>query len=436
MGRFATLSLFAACSLSVVAGVGAPVSAQPIQDTLFLSEAFSLAEEFNPGLDALRHGAEAAGLREPAASTLPDPMLQFGVMNFGIPDLNADMAMSMAPSIQLSQTFPWPGKLSRQADIARHDREIALARAGEASWSVRARVASVFFQIWSLDRRLEVMRSTLELLHGFREVALAMYGTGSGQQADVLRADVEIARTDGEIERMVGERFAAVAVLNGLLDRPVDTPIDFAEPGAIPSEVPPREVLEQWAADYRPALAEVELGVGRAAAVASRAQREIWPDLRVGISYGQRDRGAGTERMASAMVGVTLPVFAGSRQNALRDAAFAEERVAEARRGQVRADVSAAIGRLLADLEASRTLVDLYRDEVVPQARSNVESAFSAYRVGNVDFLTLVDAQTTANRYEAELFALVARFGTTVAEVESAVGRPLPSDGPQLRISR
>jgi outer membrane protein TolC len=405
-------------------------------DTLRLTDVLVLAEERNPGLAAFRHGADAAELREPAASTLPDPMLQLGFMNFGLPEFNTDMAMSMAPSVQLTQTLPWPGKLGRQEDVAVRDRDMARVRSDEASWRVRARTTAVFFEIWSLDRRLEVMRSTLELLDGFRDVALAMYGTGSGLQADVLRADVEIARTTGEIRRMEGGRAAAVAVLNGILDRPVDTTVGVLDPGGLPRDLPPREALEGWAIEDRPLLAEATLGVERASAVAARADREIWPDLRLGLAYGQRDRGFGTEHMGSAMVGLTLPIFAGSRQHALRDAALAEERFAQARRSEVVAEVGASLGRLVADLDATRVLVDLYRDEVVPQARLNVESAFSAYRVGDVEFLTLVDAQMTANRYEAELYALVAAYGATLAALESAVGRTIPRDGPVLQETR
>jgi len=409
---------------------------QEVNDTLRLGELLILAQELNPGLVALRHGADAAVLREPAASTLPDPLLQLGFMNFGLPEFNSDMAMSMAPSVQLTQTFPWPGKLARQEDIAMRDRDIASARVAEALWRLRARTSTAFYQIWSIDRRLEVMRSTLELLEGFREVALAMYGTGSGRQSDVLRADVEIARTMGEIRRMEGRREAVVAGLNGLLDRPSDTRVGVVVADPVPREVPAREVLERWALDSRPLLTEATLGVERATAAAARADREIWPDLRVGVAYGQRDRGLGTEHMGSAMLGVTLPVFAGSRQHALRDAAVAERRLAEARRTETNAQVGATIGALLADLQAARTLVDLYRSEVVPQARANVESAFSAYRVGQVDFLTLVDAQTTANRYEGELYALFANYGATLTALESAVGRAIPSDGPTLRVNR
>jgi outer membrane protein TolC len=403
-----------------------PLAAQDNGVALRLAEVLAAVDIRNPGLDAMRISAEAVSLREPAASALPDPLLQFGIMNFGLPEFNTDMAMSMAPSVQLTQTFPWPGKLSRQEDVALFDRDMALARADEASWLLRTRTASVFYDLYSLDRRIEVTAETLELLRGFRQVALAMYGTGTGRQTDVLRADVEIARTTGEIRRMEGMRSARAVTLNGILDRPSETPVGAVVLDALPRSLPTHDTLTAWALEGRPLLLEATLAVQRAASATARADREIWPDLRVGLAYGQRDRGLGMERMGSAMVGFTLPVFAGSRQHALKDAAAAEGRAAEARLSSARAEVGSLIGRLLAELDAARTLVDLYRDEVVPQARTNVESAFSSYRVGAVDFMTLVDAQTTANRYEAELYQLIAGYGATVAALESAIGQPVP----------
>jgi hypothetical protein len=46
-----------------------------------------------------------------------------------------------------------------------------------------------------------------------------------------------------------------------------------------------------------------------------------------------------------------------------------------------------------------------------------------------VDFMTLVDAQMTVNRYEGELFTLLADYGKAIAALESAVGRALPRTG-------
>jgi hypothetical protein len=64
---------------------------------------------------------------------------------------------------------------------------------------------------------------------------------------------------------------------------------------------------------------------------------------------------------------------------------------------------------------------------VLPQAEANVESSFSSYRVGSVDFMTLVDAEMTVNEYQQQYYGLLAEYGAVVSELETAVGRELPS---------
>jgi cobalt-zinc-cadmium efflux system outer membrane protein len=407
----------------------ASLSAQSESGSLRLDQVLAEARERNPRLRALRAAAEAADHREPEASTLPDPMLQLGVMNFGVPELNTDMAMSMAPAVQLMQMVPFPGKLSLRGEIAGYGSDIARSTAEEGWWEVRAQTATLFYELYALDRRLEVMRETLALLEDFQDVAKTMYSAGTGRQADVLRADVEVARMDGDIRQMVARRAAAAARLNAVLDRPASSHVPSPLLDPLPVEVPTAGELSTLAQESRPRLAHARLGLEQARSGSKLAAKEIWPDFAFGISYGQRNRGMGTERMASAMIGFSLPVHAGSRQHARRDEAIAMERLAEAQLRGWEAEIDARIGEMTAELERSRSLAVLYRDEVIPEARATVESAFSSYRVGTVDFMTLVDAQMTVNRYEGELFTLLADYGKAIAALESAVGRALPRTG-------
>jgi outer membrane protein TolC len=358
--------------------------------------------------------------------------LQLGVMNFGVPDFNTDMAMTMAPSVQLMQMVPFPRKLGLKGEIAGYGGDMAHASADEAWWQVRARASELFYDLYSLDRRTEVMRETLSLLEDFQQVAKAMYSAGAGRQADVLRADVEVARMDGEIRQMEAFRIARAARLNAVLDLPPTTPVLSPVLSELRSDLPDQAELAAWARESRPILARAQLGVGQAQSRSALAGRQIWPDLTVGLSYGQRDRGFGTERMASAMIGFSLPIHAGKRQYALRDEAAAMERLAEAELRAREADVDARIGELLAELSRASTLSELYRNEVIPEAGATVESAFSSYRVGTVDFMTLVDAQMTLNRFEGELYVLLADYGKAIAALESAIGRVLPIDAPAV----
>jgi outer membrane protein, heavy metal efflux system len=291
---------------------------------------------------------------------------------------------------------------------------------------VRARAAMPFYEIYQVDRQLVVMHETLDWLHQFEQIATTMYSVGGGRQSDVLRAGVEVARMKAEIARMQAMRAAAVARLNAVLDRSSDTPVPGVVFAPLPSELPGAEQLQRWADESRPMLERGRIGIEQAQTRQALARRELWPDLTVGVQYGQRPAEMGIERMGSVMVGFSVPVFAGQRQMQMRQEAAAMEQMARAELTDMRAQVRARIGELIAEMERVRTLFELYRTEVLPQAEANVTSAFASYRVGRVDFMTLVDAQMTVNQYSQELYALYAEYGRMVAELEMVTGRELP----------
>jgi outer membrane protein TolC len=190
--------------------------------------------------------------------------------------------------------------------------------------------------------------------------------------------------------------------------------------------------LIAWAALSRPGLAAARARRAQAGTRVSLARREIWPDLMLGVQYGQRPAADGTERMASLMLGFTVPVFAHARQRAMTREAEAMQRMADAALAEAQVEVTAAIAEQLAELDRARELVTLYRREILPQAEATIESANTAYRSGTVDFMTLVDATLAANRYSLELARLLADYGTAFAALEATVGRTLPVTGPLL----
>jgi outer membrane protein TolC len=88
-----------------------------------------------------------------------------------------------------------------------------------------------------------------------------------------------------------------------------------------------------------------------------------------------------------------------------------------------------------ADLMRARKLAQLYRTTVLPQAQAAATSAQAAYRVGSVDFMTLLDDQMTVNTYRQELFALEADEGRAWAELEMLVGQELFDAGEPRKVA-
>jgi outer membrane protein TolC len=124
------------------------------------------------------------------------------------------------------------------------------------------------------------------------------------------------------------------------------------------------------------------------------------------------------------MVGITIPLWAGARQLPLRREMAAMQSMEEARERGLYNETLARIAELHAEAQRARNLLSLYADAILPQAQASVESALSAYRVGRVEYLTLVQNQMTVNRYEIETVRLRSDYHRALAELEALIGTP------------
>ncbi len=392
-------------------------------DTLRLADALRLAQTTNPMLRASRAGAVAAAARVGPAGALPDPQLQFGLMNRMASEFRSTADPMTMNQVQLMQMLPWPGKLGGVRAAARHLAAAASADADGQGRMLAAQVRMAYYNVAYADRALDVMRRTLGLLRDFRDVTTTMYGVGTGLQQDVLRAQVEVARMTEEIARMGQDRIAAAARLNALLGRAATSPVGALELPDLPAaDLPEADTLIAWALASRPALQAGTERVAAAEASLRAARRDLFPDFQLGIAYQARPA---FPNMLSVMVGVNLPVFAGSKQLAMRREAGAMRDMSQADLANLRNETIAQLIETRARAEQDRNLGRLYRTSILPQSRAAVDAALASYRVGRVTFMQLIDNQMTVNRYDTESYRLLADYRQAVGELEALVGRSL-----------
>ena len=389
-----------------------------------LGDLYVLVHRDNPRGAAARALARAAEARVPSAGLPPDPQLQFGLMNYNLPSLRPMEIIGMT-QLQLMQMVPVAGKLGLSRRIAEAQASAQAERASDVEWVVRSDVAMAFYELYQTDQGLSVARETLRILRDIRQIAEAMYRVGEGRQTDVLRSQVEIARMVEDTTRMTTMRTGAAARLNALLNRAADASVGLPALPAYPESVPTVDSLVRLAEARRPMVRAGARDLEAANAQATLARRELWPDLTIGVQYGQQGGAMGTERMGSAMVGASVPIYARSRQLRMREEANAMRQMAAADLTAMRADTRGRATESYANLMRARTLAALYRTTVIPQAQATVTSALASYRVGAVDFMTLLDDQMSVNRYRQELFTLEAEQGKAWADLEMLMGREL-----------
>jgi outer membrane protein TolC len=425
-------------------GLAAPLHAQEAPLAALLAE----ADSANPQIASARRTAEAAAARVPQAGALPDPMIGVGFMN--VPVTNPGLGNDMMTMLQLrvGAELPWPGKLGLSEDAARLHAEAADWDVERVRQKVRAEVRVAYYQVYFVDRALEVTGRNEGLVRDFARLTSVKYGVGTAAQPDVLRAQVERTSLSDQLVALREQRVSAAARLNALLSRPTDTPVTTVElpeavrvaalreepggarfasaaladvlPAAAPGGgIPSVAELQRLAFNHSPMIqAHVRRVEAQARALALAEKAEL-PDLSVTAGYSRR---AGFGDFFDVMVSAPVPIFSGRKQNqgVFEHAAMLAEH--EARHDAMVDELNGEIASLAAEAARARDQLVLLNDGILPQARTGLASATASYQVGRVDFLTLLDAQVTLYRHELNYHRLLADFATNLAALERAVG--------------
>lgn len=433
--RHAALSLvrcWAAFSLACALWFAGPACAQsqpvklPTDATLARLIEQSLAAR--PELAQARAVAQARAQQVPQAETLPDPMLQLGIQNDGFSSIEIGRMETSFVSFMAAQTVPWPGKLPLRAELA----ALAATQSGHGITRVRlsteADVRRAYLDLLLARDRLELLEQLAGVWNKSLDVARIRYEAGQGAQSDVLRAQLECNRLKQRRLLLLAEVDGRVQALNRLRGHPLDEAI---ETSLHIRELPALAAFESLfsaraALERSPELAAAQLGITRAGKSIALAERSSAPDLTVSAGVMVRGR---LPPMWLLTLGAPLPVFSGSKQRH----AVAENRAWQNAARQTAASIEQLLRLRHAERRTAFTTllqtIDLYQQGLLIQSEATLQSTLSQYLVGNVTFVSVMEANSGfISDQENHLQSLAAAHRVLIAEAEASLSEvPMPT---------
>ncbi len=392
----------------------------PAQAPKSLADILALARERNPDLQAARKSWEATRERAEASTTWPDP--EVGVQFMGVHQSTLNLKSANERSIDISQTIPFPGKLSLRGKAAAQEARREEENYHGTGLEVLAQVKAAYYALLLADRAVAIARQNADILRQFAGTAERKYGTGKVSQSDVLRAQVELSRQLNEVLTAGQARETAQARLNALLDRSPEEPLAaLEEPVPAPLAYSYAD-LEQMALERRPEVLAVRHEVERRDAELDAAKADYLPDFTLQYSWRSFENGPSD---SIAMAKMTLPFAWFWRRQALVGSARAQHESAQAMLRSASAVTRYEVKELLVNVQTSLRLVELYRTTVIPQAEASLRVAEAGYRTDKVDFLKLLDSDRALIDFRLDYYKYLSKYGSDLARLERIVGTDL-----------
>ena len=312
-------------------------------------------------------------------------------------------SITRSQDVQFSLGGTWEpdvwGRLQGAVTGAEASAQASMGDLATASLSAQGEMVSNYLLLRQTDEQRRLLAAAIKDYQRVLEITQNRYNAGIAPRTDVLQAQTQLSNAQSDLEglqRLRAQLEHAIAVLigeppSGFSISPIEwLPVVPDVPMAIPSELLQRRP-DIAAAERRVASANEQIGIARSA---------YFPSITLGASEGVA---AGTVAslvsspvaLWSIGVSMTQTIFnAGLVKNRIAGAEAAYE-VAVARYRQT---VLAAFQSVEDQLVATRVLAqqELYLSEAVKAAGLAEQQQLNRYRAGQVSFLEVSAAQTTA----------------------------------------
>jgi outer membrane protein TolC len=317
------------------------------------------------------------------------------------------------------QEFPYPGKRDLRAQIAEKDVdaarwEIELARRRELG---EVRVA--YFELWGVDRALEVTRKNKNLLETLARITEERYKLGKGLQQDVFRAQLEVTRMLQRLTVLDLRRATLVGQLNALLQRPLDAPLGPLAPLEKATFAYSLDELVERGVASHPEIRQQDERIAQSQLAVRLAERERFPDFGVGWDYQQRP---GMPEMFGLKFTVSVPIFYKTKQKQMVVEAASERNAARYQRDSLRTVLLFQVKEQFLAARASEELLRLYTKALVPQSTLTLEAALAAYQTGSLEFQGVLSSFLGVLEFESSYYEELASFQKALARLEEITG--------------
>lgn len=399
----------------------AEVTRHPLLDALVAE-----AVQNHPEVRRARRTSAAAWEVPSRLGSMPDPALSVAFQNFRVDQPALDTSAMTGIEIGLKQDIPFPGKLGRRSAIAAEMASVSDRGSEEETTLIALRVRQAYWQLHFAERAERIALENEKVLDRLANTVLNRFSVGQAAQQDALQVQVAHSRVRALIEERREAVLAARRTLNGAVGRTPEAEAPPTEEPAVEVPAQARQGLIARAKARNPTLLRHRAQVLASEQRLGEASYDRWPDFQVGAGYRVRGVVPGDPTKGADMfgvtVGVTLPVWMASKQNARVRQEGKELEAAKAGLEAADLDVVTQLERTLDALDRLNREVALYLKDVAPQSRQALDASISDYQVGRVGFVSVLQNWQVELEVELAIVRLSTEREERLAQMQALVG--------------
>lgn len=377
---------------------------------LSVNQALEIAYRQNPQINQLQYQIRAHKKEETLSIGLYDPELRYFKEGIGNQSFSEQRwSVSQSIDFPLSSYF----RVKKQKALT-HSLELKLQ---DLKYQVKADVKAAYAQLAFALQSGRLARERVTLFENLHQAAQARSDMGESSEIDAMQADLQLQEAKNGMES------AFNAIMNARYDLfqtigldPEEQTYDIGFSDTLEYvivEINQEEVMNQL--NEHPRLKQIKQEVEASSFNRKLAKSSYLPNLNA--SYYKQDFGSGFD-FYGFEVGVSIPLWFVSRQSQQVQQANAISNATEWKYEDARLLIKKQAEQTWHSYESAKNNIERFRENIQAKSFELVQMTQKGYSLGELDLLTLLEAQRTYLRTQESYYQTLRDYYLTVIDLE------------------
>lgn len=356
---------------------------------------------------------------------LPNPQLSAGIFLE-----NVETAVGPQEyKIGIMQKFPMVGKLSSVSQAQSSKADALKQTYYQIRNNVSAKIKSLYFDMYYLERAIEITHQNVQLLENWEKVIQIKYQSSQAGHHDVIKTQIELMKLHNDLESLTARKQPLLQAFRAVLN---DNSLDKVKiPDTLQVQIlnESKESILQLIQKNNHSLRAVDHSITASDNLLKRAKLNYLPDIGIGLDFiGTGDKEMNGVKVTDSgkdplvfKVTFDLPIWFGKTAKQVSAAKY-RKTAAENKKISKQNSIDAEVENVIYKMDDADRKIDLYRNDLIPKSMESLGASEKAYISDKADLITLIDAQRRLLQFKLEYENAVVSYLQQKALLESYMG--------------
>ena len=379
-------------------------------DNLSVNKALEIAYQHNPRVNQLKNRIEAQRQQQGLSWGIQNPELTYAREGIGEDSFSEQRwVINQSLDFPLTSYYRYKGEKANTSSLERELEALKL--------QLKANVKSAYTLLAFAIESSNLASERVDLFSSLRDAAQARADLGESSEIDAMQADLQLTEAQNNREKTYRDIMEArynLFEMIGLDEEQQRYEISFPDTlHYVAVDINQIEILQRL--QDHPQLQQISKSQLAASYQTKAARSSYLPDLN--LKYYRQEFGNGFD-FNGFEVGISIPLWFGINQSNRVQQSKARYRVVEWQFQEEQLSIKKQAEQAWHGYETTKSNILRFRESIQAKSKELVDMTQKGYRLGELDLLTLLEAQRTYLRTQQAYYETLRDYYLRVIELE------------------